>query len=107
MPKRSRGLGYGTVAILQAIQAGHRYGLDMMEATGLPSGAVYPALARLERRGLVEARWESDRVARREARPRRRYYRITAEGKRAAAEAVRRFATLGLTGSVRAATEDA
>ena len=95
MAKRTRGLGYATVAILSAIDQGHRYGLDMMEATELPSGTVYPALGRLERRGLVRARWESDDVARREARPRRRYYQITKDGKSAMAEAAHRFASLG------------
>ena len=94
MSKNTRGLGYGTVAILSAIAQGHRYGLDMMEATNLPSGTVYPALGRLERRGLVRAQWESDDVARREARPRRRYYRITKDGKLAMAEAMQRFAKL-------------
>ncbi len=95
MAKRTRGLGYATVAILSAVDQGHRYGLDMMEATDLPSGTVYPALGRLERRGLVRARWESDDVARREARPRRCYYQITKEGRRAMAEAAARFASLG------------
>lgn len=95
MAKRTRGLGYATVAILNAVDQGHRYGLDMMEATDLPSGTVYPALGRLERRGLVRARWESDDVARREARPRRCYYQITKEGRRVMAEAAARFASLG------------
>ncbi len=95
MTKRSRGLGYSTVAILSAIDQGHRYGLDVMNATDLPSGTVYPALGRLEQRGLVWARWESDEVARREARPRRRYYQVTKEGILAMAEAAERFASLG------------
>jgi PadR family transcriptional regulator, regulatory protein PadR len=51
-----------------------------MAATDLPSGTVYPQLGRLERQGLVKADWEPDDVARREARPRRRYYVITKAG---------------------------
>ena len=35
-----------------------RYGLDMCESTGLPSGTIYPILARLERVGWVESDWE-------------------------------------------------
>ncbi len=95
MPKRSRTLGFSTAAILQAIDAGRRYGLDIMDATDLASGAVYPALGRLERRGFVCGTWEADRVARQDARPRRRYYEITKEGRVALAQALERFATLG------------
>ncbi|MCZ6917950.1 MAG: helix-turn-helix transcriptional regulator [Gemmatimonadetes bacterium] len=95
MPKRSRTLGFSTAAILQAIDAGRRYGLDIMDATSLASGAVYPALGRLERRGFVRGTWEADRVARQEARPRRRYYEITREGRVALVQALERFATLG------------
>jgi len=47
-------------------------------------GTLYKALAHLEKTGLVESRWEDPVKAAREARPRRRYYRITAAGKAAA-----------------------
>jgi hypothetical protein len=33
-------LTYPTAAVLLAIQAGHRYGFDLMDATGLPNGTV-------------------------------------------------------------------
>ena len=36
--------------ILQTLHAGYVYGFSVMEMTGLPSGTVYPALRRLERR---------------------------------------------------------
>jgi DNA-binding PadR family transcriptional regulator len=93
-----RQLGYATLAVLQALTDGARYGFDIVDRTGLPSGTVYPALASLERRSLVTSRWESDATARAEARPRRRYYRVTAEGARALREAARRFEELGLGG---------
>ena len=96
MPRSSHRLGFSTVAILQAIDTGRRYGLDIMDATDLPSGAVYPALGRLERRGFIRGTWESSRLARAEARPRRRYYEITREGRQALAGAVERFAALQL-----------
>ena len=50
-------LSHSAALILKAISLGYRYGLDVMEATGLPSGTVYPALRRLERDELVESRW--------------------------------------------------
>lgn len=95
MLKRSRTLGFSTAAILQAIDAGRRYGLDIMDATDLASGAVYPALGRLERRGFVRGKWEADQIARQEARPRRRYYEITKDGRTALAHALERFSSLG------------
>jgi PadR family transcriptional regulator, regulatory protein PadR len=69
-------------AILQAISTGSRYGFDIIDATSLPSGTVYPALARLEHEALVASRWEDHRVAQREKRPPRRYYEITSRGER-------------------------
>ncbi|MCG8467578.1 MAG: PadR family transcriptional regulator, partial [Gemmatimonadetes bacterium] len=41
----------------------------------------YPALARLERQGLLRARWESHAIAQRDGRPPRKYYQITPGGK--------------------------
>lgn len=52
-----------------------------MEATGLPSGTVYPALRRLERDGLIRSRWESETSAETEQRPARKYYRLTNSGR--------------------------
>jgi DNA-binding PadR family transcriptional regulator len=66
-------------AALLADPAAERYGLQLMQATGLPSGTLYPILVRLERAGWVESRWEhTDPVA--EGRPARRYYRLTPDG---------------------------
>ena len=47
-------LTYPTAAVLLAIRHGHRYGFDVMDATGLPDGTVYPILRRLERRGVLD-----------------------------------------------------
>ena len=61
----------------------HRYGLELMNATGFPSGTLYPVLARLERAGWIRSQRESiDPVA--EGRPARRYYQLTGEGQMAA-----------------------
>jgi len=69
--------------------AEQRYGLDLCDTTGLPSGTIYPILARLERIGWVESDWEDPDAHIAEGRPRRRYYRLTREGAECAAEAVR------------------
>ncbi len=91
---RNRQLGQATVALLKAISEGHRFGLDIMEVTGLPSGTVYPTLARMEKRGYLRAAWEPEQIAHREGRPKRRYYEITTEGASALADAIRRFGFL-------------
>jgi PadR family transcriptional regulator PadR len=88
-------LTYPTAAVLLAIRAGHRYGFDVMDATGLPDGTVYPILRRLERRGVLEGAWEPEEKARAEQRPPRRYYRITRVGEEAMQEVVARFPALG------------
>lgn len=60
-----------------------RYGLDLMRASGHPSGTLYPILLRLQRAGWVDAVWEEiDPVA--AGRPARRYYRLTPDGRVAA-----------------------
>lgn len=92
----SRRLGYATVAVLRAIGGGAPYGLDIMERTGLASGTVYPTLTRLEQRGYVSGHWESEAAARREGRPRRRYYRVTSAGQAALADALRSYGALGV-----------
>ena len=89
-----RSLGLTTLQILAAIREGSAYGLDIVARTGLPSGTVYPTLGRLKKRRLVASRWEDQRVADREGRPRRRYYELTPEGAAALAEGAQRTAAL-------------
>ena len=87
----SPALSYTSLFVLQALAQGHRFGFDIMEVTGLPSGTIYPALRRLESLGLVTSDWEKDLDARKEARPRRRYYELTAAGRRHLTSAEARF----------------
>jgi DNA-binding PadR family transcriptional regulator len=87
-------LTYPTAALLLAIRKGHRYGFDIMDATGLPDGTVYPLLRRLERRGVLTAAWEDEEVARAERRPPRRYYRLTPVGEASLGEISERFPAL-------------
>jgi PadR family transcriptional regulator PadR len=94
MPDRNRRLGIGTVTILQAMDAGKAFGFEIMDATGLTSGTVYPALDRLEDLGYARSRWEADHIAHRDARPARRYFEITAAGRRVLAEALERYPVL-------------
>jgi DNA-binding PadR family transcriptional regulator len=61
------------------------HGYDLMQATGVSSGTLYPMLLRFEEEGWLTSVWEkADPTA--EGRPRRRLYRITASGKRAASQ---------------------
>ncbi|MGH1555978.1 PadR family transcriptional regulator [Streptomyces sp. L7] len=39
-----------------------RYGLELCELAGLPSGTIYPILARLEQVGWLESSWEDPAV---------------------------------------------
>jgi DNA-binding PadR family transcriptional regulator len=91
----ARGLSFATVTVLHAIARGYEYGFDVIDATGLPSGTVYPALSRLERDGYLRSDWEDESEAHADKRPPRRYYRITAPGVRALETAVKRYRALG------------
>jgi DNA-binding PadR family transcriptional regulator len=71
---------YPTALVLEAIAAGVHHGFDIMDATSLPSGSVYPILRRLEHEGLVRSRWEKHEIAQREGRPPRRYYEVERAG---------------------------
>jgi PadR family transcriptional regulator, regulatory protein PadR len=59
------------------------YGYDLMKAARLPSGTLYPMLARLQQEGLVGSEWEAQREDA-GGRPPRKYYRLTADGLRVA-----------------------
>jgi PadR family transcriptional regulator len=61
---------------------------DLREARRLTAyGTLYKALTRLEREGFLASRWEDPLAAAAEARPRRRFYRLTLEGEGALNEA--------------------
>jgi PadR family transcriptional regulator PadR len=71
-----------TARILAALLAepdADRYGLELMQATGLASGSLYPIMHRLQEAGWVEARWEQIDASE-QGRPARRFYRLTADG---------------------------
>src|SRR5574341_908026 len=66
-------------------------GADMMRATGLLSGTIYPILLRFEHYGILESDWERERPE--DGRRRRRLYSITQHGR---AVAHRALAELGV-----------
>jgi PadR family transcriptional regulator PadR len=85
-------LSYSAALVLQAIAQGHRHGFEIMRATQLPSGSVYPLLRRLEAASLVDSRWEKAADAEDQGRPRRRYYQATVTGRAALVTARERLA---------------
>ncbi|MBJ7485079.1 helix-turn-helix transcriptional regulator [Brevundimonas sp.] len=82
----ARKLSPQTLSVLSALaEAGSawRYGLQISQSTALKSGSLYPILARLNERGLIEGEWlEPERPGR----PPRHAYRLTAEGRRFVSE---------------------
>jgi PadR family transcriptional regulator PadR len=87
-------LSFSATVILQAVANGYGYGFDIMDATGLPSGTVYPALRRMEAAGLVDSAWEKPAIAQREQRPPRKYYALTKPGQHALSDAAARYRLL-------------
>lgn len=77
-------------AILQALVKGESYGLELIDRVyeltnrriKLMQGRVYPVLRQLERDGLLRS-FDGEKVQDRAGRP-RRYYELTAEGRRVA-----------------------
>ena len=89
MPKKTdaSGMLHGTLdaLILKTLTWGVRHGYGIarwLEATThdavpIEEGSLYPALYRLERRGLIEAEWGTSDLGRKA-----KFYRITAKGRR-------------------------
>ncbi len=69
--------------LLGLLADGEAYGYELstrLEEAGIgtvPGGSLYPALLRLEKRGLLSAQWRAG-----EGGPGRKYYALTAEGRR-------------------------
>jgi PadR family transcriptional regulator, regulatory protein PadR len=83
--------------LLSALLGRELYGLQITKAIEEASsgsriigvGSLYPTLRRLEEKGFVNSRWESNENAKsteRKSGSRRRYYRITPTGSRALIE---------------------
>lgn len=80
-----------TQAVLAALVAADTevYGLQLVRASGLAAGTVYPILQRLLAAGWIVARWEPAEQAQVEGRPPRRYYELSPEGSAQAHNALR------------------
>ncbi|HET7052790.1 MAG TPA: helix-turn-helix transcriptional regulator [Solirubrobacterales bacterium] len=76
-----------TIKVLEAFlerPLEERHGFDLLAPTETKSGTLYPILVRFEKLGWLGSRWEdTDRPG-----PRRRLYRLTAEGEPAARQFV-------------------
>lgn len=74
------------LCILEALAGGEWYGYALVKALvaipglGVAEGSMYPLLSRLRKQGLVTTRLEESAEG-----PARKYYRLTAEGRRQAA----------------------
>ncbi len=93
--KNQKPLSLASTSVLQALSEGYRYCFDVMDATDLPSGTVYPILGRMSKAGLVRSHWEDSSVAHEEKRPPRRYYLLTEAGIGELAASVLHYRTLG------------
>ena len=87
-------LPFGQVSVLHAVADGNRFGFEIMDATGLTSGSVYPTLDKLESLGYLVSHWEDVKKARRDKRPPRRYFALTPEGAAVLADALKRYKNL-------------
>ena len=87
-------LSHTAALILQTVDNGSSYGFDIMDATGLPSGTVYPALRRMETEGLISSQWEAEKKALSEQRPARKYYRISRAGSQVLEQSQKRYPLL-------------
>jgi DNA-binding PadR family transcriptional regulator len=72
-PRRAR-----RVLLVLLSGAGNLSGFVISQAAQTGAGTVYPVLARLEREGWVTSDWESPEPA---DRPRRRFYKLSEEGR--------------------------
>ena len=87
-------LAFGQVSVLHAVADGNRFGFDIIDATGLTSGSVYPTLDKLESLGYLTSHGEDARAARRDKRPPRRYFDLTNQGAAALADALTKYKNL-------------
>ncbi|MBI5091365.1 MAG: helix-turn-helix transcriptional regulator [Candidatus Hydrogenedentes bacterium] len=80
--------GHIDTVVLAALEAREAYGYEIMQRLNsegkgvfaMKEGTLYPVLYRLEDKGWLATRWESEDVPRKG--PRRRLYRLTAKGKK-------------------------
>ena len=87
MPPGASELLHGTLdtLVLKTLAAGRLHGYGIARAielatdgvVGVEEGSLYPALYRMERKGLIEAEWGTSELNRRA-----KFYRLTPRGRR-------------------------
>jgi transcriptional regulator len=97
MPTPSKDLLHGTLdaLVLKTLSWGPRHGYAIIRwledtaggALAIEEGSLYPALYRLERRGLIEAEWGTSELGRKA-----KIYRLTRTGRRELSEETERWA---------------
>ena len=98
MEKRKRKLSLQALRVLHYLfqnPGAATCGADLIKNLNMPSGTIYPILLRLEEKGFVSSTWEVEDPSVLE-RPRRRLYKITGTGVKAAQDAVAEFNTKAL-----------
>ena len=89
--------GAGPVAVLKLLEAGSKYGYELVAALAehaegvldMGQSTLYPMLYNLEAQGYVKASWEEGETGRQ-----RKYYSLTADGKRRLADGVEQWRAL-------------
>lgn len=88
--------GAGPVAVLKLLQRGEMYGYELVEALAKQSGGVlamgqstlYPMLYNLEAKGLIDASWRTEGARE------RKYYALTAAGRKRLLEDTKQWGRL-------------
>jgi PadR family transcriptional regulator, regulatory protein PadR len=106
MPVKLTGPLERVLRVFLADMSTRHYGYDLMKAARLPSGTLYPMLARLEDEGLVSSEWEP-RHDDPGGRPPRKYYQLTGEGARVARLELAQAAAAARSAARRAARQGA
>lgn len=71
------------LAVMAEAADGWQHGYELCQQTGIKSGTLYPLLVRLAAQGHLEAEWQAPTEP---GRPARHAYRLTASGRRLAAD---------------------
>ena len=89
--------GAGPIAVLKLLEDGRKYGYELVAALAehaegvldMGQSTLYPMLYNLEAQGYIKASWEEGDTGRQ-----RKYYSLTADGKRRLADGVEQWQAL-------------
>ena len=91
--------GAGPAAVLKLLESGEKYGYELVElldgrsqgVLAMGQSTLYPLLYNLEAQGLVRAKWQKSAAGRE-----RKYYALTAKGKRRLARDVEQWQAVAI-----------